>query len=234
MDYLTNALKLIVALIALLVIVRLLGRKELAEMTPFDIVYLLLFGGIVEETLFDSKISVWNLLFTLAVWASLIFLIEKVAQRSDKGRVILMGRPVYLIRDGKLDTEAFKSNALEMEQLRIMLRQSGIFSLREVKDLFIETNGAFSINTFAKYKPATVGDLGLIEKEEEPSVLLIDRGTVKREMLRTIGKKEEWLLDSMADLGYGGVQDILYCEWSKSDGFYVRTYEDTMKAGEIE
>ncbi|MFC0231334.1 DUF421 domain-containing protein [Bhargavaea ullalensis] len=230
----TNAIKLVVALLALLVIVRLLGRKELAEMTPFDIVYLLLFGGIVEETLFDSSISVWNLLFTLAVWAILIYLIEKIAQRSDKGRVLLMGRPVYLIKDGKLDTEAFRKNALEMEQLRIMLRQSGIFSLREVKDLLIETNGSFSINTYARYKPATAGDLHLDVAEEDPSVLLIDRGTVKREMLRQIGKREEWLLDAMADLGFGGVQDILYCEWSAMDGFYVRTKDDTMRPGEIE
>lgn len=230
----TNALKLVVALIFLLVIVRFLGRKELAEMTPFDIVYLLLFGGIVEETLFDSKISVLNLVFTLGVWALLIYLVEKFAQRSDKARVLLMGRPVYLIRNGKLDTEEFENNALEMEQLRIMLRQSGIFSLREVKDLFIETNGSFTINTYAKYKPATIGDLGLEEKEEHPSVLLIDGGVVKRQMLRQIGKREEWLLDSMAELGYGTLQDILYCEWSESDGFFVRTKDDTIDAGEIE
>lgn len=231
MDYLVIVGKLAIGITFLLLIIRLLGRKELAEMTPFDIVYLLIFGGILEESIYDDKVSIWKLVFTLVLFGLIVFIIEKIAEKSDKARVALMGTPDYIIKDGKLNTKKMDRNMLEMEQLRIMLRQQGIFSLREVKDLIIEPGGSVSINTFAKYKPATVGDLKIDKPEEDPSVLLIDGGFVKEDMLNLVGKTKQWLRDQLSEMGYRDTDKILYCEWSETEGFYVRSFDDTTDAG---
>lgn len=133
MDYLLIAGKLVIGIVFLLTIIRILGRKELAEMTPFDIVYLLIFGGILEESIYDDKVSIWMLIFALILFGIIVFIIEKVAEKSDRARVLLMGTPDYIVKDGKLNTNRMDRNMMEMEQLRIMLRQQGIFSLREVR-----------------------------------------------------------------------------------------------------
>lgn len=231
MDYLLITAKLVIGIAFLLTIVRLLGRKELAEMTPFDIVYLLIFGGILEESVYDDKVSIWMLIFAMVLFGIIVFVIEKVAEKSDRARIVLMGTPDYIIKDGKLNTTRMNRNMMEMEQLRIMLRQQGIFSLREVKDLIIEPGGSVSINTYAKYKPATVGDLKVEKPEEDPSVLLVDGGFVKEDMLELVGKNKQWLDDQLAELGYYDTENILYCEWSETEGFYIRTYDDTTDAG---
>ena len=231
MDYLVIVGKLAVGITFLLLIIRLLGRKELAEMTPFDIVYLLIFGGILEESVYDDKVSIWKLVFTLVLFGLIVFIIEKIAEKSDKARIALMGTPDYIIKDGKLNTKKMDRNMLEMEQLRIMLRQQGIFSLREVKDLIIEPGGSVSVNTFAKYKPATVGDLMIEKPEEDPSVLLIDGGFVKEDMLKLVGKTKQWLRDQLSEMGYRDTDKILYCEWSETEGFYIRSFDDTIDAG---
>lgn len=115
-----------------------------------------------------------------------------------------------------------------MEQLRTMLRQQGIFSLRQVRDLFIEPGGDITINQYAKYQPVTIQDLQLEKEEEEPSVLLIDEGQVKPEVLEFVGKTENWLRQQLEKLGHSDMDNILYCEWSSTEGFFIRTYEDTI------
>lgn len=230
MDYLINGMKLVVGLMAFMIVIRLLGKKHLAEMTPYDIIYLIMFGGILEESLYDNKISIWMFLFSLAVWALAIYVIEKLVARYYPLRILLKGEPDQLIEDGKLNLKAFKKNQLEMEQVRTMLRQQGIFSLREVRDMYIEPGGQISINSFAKYKHVTAEHLQLNIEEEEPSVLLIDEGAIKDEVLNAIGKSEQWLLQGIADEGYENVRDLLYCEWSKTEGFFIRSYAESIES----
>lgn len=227
MIYLDTAVKLVVGLLTLIFLIRILGKKHLAEMTPYDIVYLLIFGGILEEALYDKKVTIWQFLFSIFLWAAMIYLIEKLVMKHNFLRMLLKGAPDKLIEDGKINKKLLEKNSLEMEQLRSMLRQQGIFTLREVKDLFIEPGGEVSINQYAKYKPATIGDLQLDLPEEHPTVLLVDNGEIKEEVLEFIHKTKEWLLQELKQQGYNDIRQILYCEWSKSEGFFIRTEKDT-------
>lgn len=229
MDYLINGMKLVVGLITFMVVIRLLGKKHLAEMTPYDIIYLIMFGGILEETLYDNKTSIWMFLFSMAVWATAIFAIEKLVSKFNPLRILLKGEPDQLIANGKINQKAFKKNQLEMEQIRTMLRQQGIFSLREVRDMYIEPGGQISINSFAKYKTVVSDDLDIEKKEEEPSVLLIDEGEIKSEVLHAIGKSIQWLEKGISEEGYHNAKEILYCEWSETDGFFIKGFTDTIE-----
>lgn len=227
LDYLLNGAKLIVGFIALLVVIRLLGKKHLAQITPYDIIYLLVFGGILEESLYDEKVSIFMFLFAVFVWATAIYVVEKAVAISNPLRKVIKGEADRLIDNGKINKKLFDKNQLEMEQLRTMLRRQGIFSLREVRDLFIEPGGDITVNQYAKYKPVANEDMNLEKAEEEPSVLLIDNGQIKDEMLDIINKTEAWLKSEMERLGHVNLRRILYCEWSKTEGFFMKTYEDT-------
>ncbi len=222
-------MKLVIGLIAFMVVIRLLGKKHLAEMTPYDIIYLIMFGGILEETLYDRKTSVFMFLFSLGIWVSAIYIIEKLVAKSNTLRVVLKGEPDQLIENGKINKKLFDKNQLEMEQLRTMLRQQGIFSLREVKDLYIEPGGEISINQYAKFKAVTAADLKLELEEEDPSVLLIDEGQIQEEVLHAIGKTRQWLMDGLSQEGYKVIEEILYCEWSNSHGFFIQSYKGNDK-----
>ncbi|MFD1206490.1 DUF421 domain-containing protein [Sporosarcina contaminans] len=229
MDYIINGMKLVIGIIAFMVVIRLLGKKHLAEMTPYDIIYLIMFGGILEETLYDRKTSVFMFLFSLGIWVSAIYIIEKLVAKSNTLRVVLKGEPDQLIENGKINKKLFDKNQLEMEQLRTMLRQQGIFSLREVKDLYIEPGGEISINQYAKFKAVTAADLKLELEEEDPSVLLIDEGQIQEEVLHAIGKTRQWLMDGLSQEGYKVIDEILYCEWSNSHGFFIQSYKGNDK-----
>ena len=168
-------------------------------------------------------------LFSLAVWAIAIFTVEKLVAKFNPLRILVKGEADQLISNGKINRKAFKKNQLEMEQVRSMLRQQGIFSLKEVRDMYIEPGGQISINSFAKYKTVEAKDLDIEKRDEEPSVLLVDEGDIKPEVLNAIGKTEEWLLKGIKEEGYNKIEEILYCEWSKTEGFFIKGFADTIE-----
>jgi uncharacterized membrane protein YcaP (DUF421 family) len=140
----------------------------------------------------------------------------------------LKGEPDKIIANGKLNKNLIDKNQLEMEQLRTMLRINGIFSLKEVRDLYIEPGGEITINRYAKYKPVTNEDMKLKIDEEEPTILIVDEGQVKEDALDAIGKSEQWLRSELDQLGYGNLKELLYCEWSSTEGFFIKTYKETI------
>jgi uncharacterized membrane protein YcaP (DUF421 family) len=228
LDYLLIGAKLLIGFVALMTVFRVLGKKQLSQMTPYDIIYLLVFGGILEESLFDEKVSILMLLFGVALWAIIIYIIEELVTKSNKLRILLKGEPDKIIANGKLNKKLIDKNQLEMEQLRTMLRIHGIFSLKEVRDLYIEPGGEITINQYAKYKPVTNEDMELKIDEEEPTILIVDEGQVKEDALDAIGKSEQWLRSELDQLGYGNLKELLYCEWSSTEGFFIKTYKETI------
>ncbi|MBS4178976.1 DUF421 domain-containing protein [Lederbergia citrea] len=226
MLYLDTVIKLVFGLGALLVVTRLLGKKEMGQFTPFDFVYALILGALLEESLYDDKISVFQMLFGVTVWGILIYIVEVLVGKNDTIRTILKGKPSVIIKNGVLDLKAMSKNHLEMEQLRTMLRQEGVFSLREVRDLYLEPSGNISIKKFSSGEPPTANMLGLDVKDEGPSVLLIDEGKIKKENLSFAGKTTDWLQNELGKIGHPRLSEIFFAEWSENDGFYIKTYEE--------
>ncbi len=224
MTYMEIALKLFFGLIALLIMTRLLGKKELSQLTPFDFIYSIVLGGILEESIYDDKISAFHVWFAVAVWGLMLFIIEKLSKRYDKIRILLKGETSILIRNGEFNIKELEANHLEMEQLRIMLRQQGVFSLREVCDLYLEPGGTVSLKKYAKFDTVTPAMLNLEPEDDSINFLFIDEGEINEEILGYTGKSKEWLYDELNQQGYNNIQEILYAEWSETDGFYVKTY----------
>lgn len=224
MDYLQITLKLIIGLGALLVVTRLLGKKEMGQFTPFDFIYALILGALLEETIYEHKTPVWQMLFGIVVWAVLIYTVEVLVMKNEKLRKLLKGSSSRLMKNGKLDLNKMKKNHIEMEQLRTMLRQKGIFSLEEVRDIYLEASGNISIKKYADFEPPTAEILKLKVYDEDPTILLVDEGKIEEDMLKFIGKSKDWLHKQLQKEGYSSIDHILYAEWSEAKGFFVKTY----------
>ncbi|MBB5181564.1 uncharacterized membrane protein YcaP (DUF421 family) [Planomicrobium koreense] len=224
MTYLDIGLKLFFGLIALLAVTRLLGKKEMSQLTPFDFIYSIVLGGILEESIYDDKVSALHVWFAVAVWGLLLFIIEKLTKRYDKVRIYLKGEPSILIRDGQFNIKALEANHLEMEQLRSMLRHEGVFSLQEVRDLYLEPGGTISLKKYAKHGSVTPAMLNLEPADEPLNFLFVDEGKINEEILKYVGKSKDWLYEELQKEGYSNVEEVLYAEWSESNGFFIKSY----------
>lgn len=115
-----------------------------------------------------------------------------------------------------------------MEELRMLLRKQGIFTLEEVRDIYLETDGSISLIKYKDLQGPTKKDLNIKDLEDEPSVLLVDDGVIEYQALKYINKSKEWLLDELSKINIYDLSTILYCEWASDKGFFVKTDKDTL------
>lgn len=212
---LSISLKLVFGLVSLMLVTRVLGKKALADVTPFDLIYTLVLGGILEESIYDDKINIGHLVFALFLWAVLIYIIERIVQKNTRVSRLLKGEPSVIIRDGVINLKALSKNHIEMEQLRTMLRQQQCFSLENAKHVILESAGQVSV-------------LKKSQEDSYISLMLVDHGIIQDRVLETHGLTRKWLLDNLNKEGYTTLHEIIYVEWSAEKAFYILTNHDVM------
>ena len=217
-------LKIVVGLICLLIVIRLLGKKELSQVTPFDFVYLLLLGSFLEEGIYEEKVSVLHIVYAIFLWGFIIYLIEKVAVKSEWFRKLMKGESTDLISKGKVNIKALEKNKIEMEQLRALLRSQGYFSVSEVEHVTLEANGSLSVLPKVKEEAITPDMMNLNPPENEITYLFVDEGEIEEKELQKAQKSKEWLLAQLKKEGIENPSVLYYGEWAERKGFYLIRY----------
>ncbi|AIQ30715.1 hypothetical protein P40081_23020 [Paenibacillus sp. FSL P4-0081] len=212
MEYGSILVKLIAGFIGLWAMTRLLGKKEISALTPFDFISAVILGDLVGDTIYEKDHSVLKLLFALAVWSVLSITFEKITQHVSKLRKPLEGEPEILIRDGAIDLHKLRKNNLDFEQLRMMLRAKDTFSINEVAYAIYETNGSLSILKKPQYEPVTREDLDIDAKGVCLPQCLVESGSIQRPALESLGKHESWLLQELRKKGYPELTSVAYAE----------------------
>ena len=212
------ALKLITGMIGILVFLRIAGKGQMAQITPLDTVSAFVIGALVGGVLYNPDMSMWHILFALAVWTGFNMLV-RFAIRSLKLRHFIKGESEVLVRNGVINFKAFKRNSLEMEQFRLLLRQKGIFSMFDVEDVLFETNGAVTV-----LSPGKLAE----------SHLLVNNGAIVEKGLLRCNKTRSWVLHNIKNNGFDGPHDLFCMEWTPHRGFYFVTYDGDVKRGREE
>lgn len=208
-------IKLLTAFTALWAATRLLGKREITQLSPFDFISALVFGDLVGDTIYDEEVSVWKLIFSLVIWALLSYVFDKIMGHNKSMRKKLEGNPDLLIMNGQIDMTAMKRNKVEYEELKMMMRQQNVFSLSEVAFAVYETNGSLSILKKSDSDQPSRKDLGLETKPAELPRTIIENYKLNREALTAIHRDEDWLRTELAKQGYKTINAVFYAEWTE-------------------
>ncbi|QHW29732.1 DUF421 domain-containing protein [Paenibacillus rhizovicinus] len=229
MDYTWISVKLITGFFGLWLMTKLLGKKEISHLTPFDFVSSLMLSELVGNTIYDRDAHFSLLIYALVLWMALSIALEKAVQLMPWLSVPLSGRPDIIIRYGEIDVRAMKRNRLDMHQIGMLLREQGVFTVREVAFAIFEPNGNLSVMKKRDEEPRA--QTGPRAKEPETGLprILIEQGMLQRGELREIGRSEEWLLSLLAEQGVKRIQDVYYAEWSEDNGLHMQLREASAK-----
>lgn len=213
--------KLLIGFIGLWTMTRLLGKKEISQLTPFDFVSSLMLSELVGNTVYQEDVKFSQLLYALLLWTVLSFVLEKVTQYFKRTRGFLDGKASILIRHGEVDLKELRKNSLDFDQLRMLLRQHDVFFMREVAYAIFEANGTLSIMKKSEYEQVTREDLNLPKQEADFSYSLVEDGKPDYESLKLLDKDESWLRSELHKCGYESLSDVAYAEWTPEEGIYV-------------
>ena len=198
--FITLAIKLALGLISLVFVINLTGKGNLAPSSAVDQVQNFVLGGILGGIIYNSSISILQYVVILIIWTILILLLKWLNTNVSVIKQLIDGKPVLIIKNGILDPEACRSKGLSAADVALKLRSQGVFQLKDVKRAVIEQNGQFII--------VRMGD-------ENPKYPIITDGVVQTEILDTIGKSEEWLMEELQKEGFDNVADIFIAEYDK-------------------
>ena len=198
--FITIAIKLALGLISLVFVINVTGKGNLAPSSAVDQVQNFVLGGILGGIIYNSSISILQYVVILIIWTILILLLKWLNTNVSMIKHLIDGKPVLIIKNGTLYSEACRSKGLSASDVALKLRSQGIFQLKDVKRAVIEQNGQFII--------VRMGD-------ENPKYPIITDGVIQTEILDTIGKSEEWLMEELQKEGYDNVADIFIAEYDK-------------------
>lgn len=148
-------------------------------------------------------------------------MIEFIFQKSLFLREKLEGNPAIIIRNGQIDFEQLKKSRMNINQLQSLLRQSEIFSIREVAFAILEPNGSISVLKKSAYQKTTLEDLNIPNHAVYLPVAIIRDGELITENFQSLNKDEHWLSSELKKHGIEKLEDVLFAEWLEGDGLFV-------------
>jgi uncharacterized membrane protein YcaP (DUF421 family) len=138
------ALRCAVAFFFLLLLTRVVGRRELSSMEPFDLILLVVLGDLIQQGVTQDDYSVTGLLIATSTFAVLAIATSYVSYRFRAVRPVLEGEPIVLVRDGEIIERNLGRERITVEELASAARQQQIASIADVRWAVLETGGQIS------------------------------------------------------------------------------------------
>ena len=142
--YLDITIKLVIGLVLVILVLRLMGRKELAQITPLDLIFVTTVSELLGGAALGEEVNPGHLVFVLFLWFGLIYLLEHLT-KFKKAREVVEGEPTVLIRNGVVNKYVMHKERLTMDDIEAQLRSKGIFDLHEVELAILEVSGQISV-----------------------------------------------------------------------------------------
>jgi uncharacterized membrane protein YcaP (DUF421 family) len=138
------ALRAIVLYVFIVFVTRVVGRRELSSLSPFDLILLIILGDAIQQGLTQDDYSLTGAMIAVGTIATLQVVTSYVSFRSTRARKVLEGLPIVVIERGKLVAENLKRERMTEDEVAEEMRQQQIGSFDEVEWAIVETNGSIS------------------------------------------------------------------------------------------
>ncbi len=183
----------IIIYIIVLIVMRLMGKREIGQMQPFELAISIMIADLASIPMADIGIPISNGIIPILGLLVMHLIISILNIKSSRLREIICGKPSILIYRGKIDEQKLKKERLTLNELEEKLRSNNIMNLGDVEFAILETSGDISVIPKPNKRPTTPEDFDIIpDYEGIPYNLVID-GKVMNENLQKIGKNYDWL-----------------------------------------
>jgi len=212
--------------IILLILVRIIGNKQLGQLNVFTYISGIVIGSMVSDIILHSDIPFWPSMLGVMLWVGLAILVELAALKSVRVREALDGQPIILIKKGEIQQRALKKERLNIDDLTMMLRTNNVFSITDVDYAILEPNGDLSILKQELKESVTKADMNIKPTHPKymPSALITDGRFIKKN-LRELNLSEEYVFSILNDMNINDAAKILYAEIQKDGQLHVQLRE---------
>lgn len=134
----------------LILLLRITGKRQIGQLSPFDLVLLLILSNAVQNSMNAGDNSLVGGLISAVTLVAINYLVGLITFKSKKLEEVIEGRPQLLIHEGRLFEEVMTDAKLTRHELDSTLRQSGYFAIKDVKLAILEPNGTVSVQGYER------------------------------------------------------------------------------------
>ncbi|WP_086445393.1 DUF421 domain-containing protein [Candidatus Enterococcus lemimoniae] len=191
-------IKLGLGIICLIIQINLMGKGNLAPSSAMDQVQNYVLGGIIGGVIYNDSISVLQFVLVLIIWTLLVLTVKFAKEHNRYVKYVVDGRPITLIKDGKVDVNECLRCGISANELMFKLRANAIYEVENVKRAVLEQNGQLTMIEFG---------------DESIRYPIIVDGQANYDVLELINKDIEWLTDQVQNEDYKGINEIYLGEY---------------------
>ena len=216
----STVLTTVLSIVALFLLTKLMGAKQVSQMTMFDYAVGITIGSIAAELATELE-APHKPLTALVLYGLIAVGISLLTNKSLKARELLTGKPLVLLEDGVIYRENLKKARLDLSEFLTYCRMSGWFDLSQVQTAVLEHNGVISFLPKEVDRPATPADLGHQPKQSQVQVPFVMDGKLLEDNIRQTGKETSWVCRGLLRQGYKDEEDVLLALWGGGEQLTV-------------
>lgn len=209
----------------LMVLMRLIGKRQLGELELSELVVTILMSNIATAPLTQKDCTLTEGLIPLVTLMVLEYLLSVVSMKSVKLRALLSGKPSLLVVRGRIDQKQMRKNRFTPDELAEALRNQGILDLRDVQYAILETDGMLSVIPSPPNRPVTAAQMGIEAQDCGYPIIVVNCGRILRDNLTVLGRDERWLDKTLKENGLSSARDVYLMTCDALGGVFIAPRE---------
>lgn len=199
----------LIAILILYIATRLIGKKQVSELSLFDYVIGISIGNFGAEMIINMDTPYIYGCIAIMTFGIVAYLVSIITMKSIKLRRLIIGTPTIVIQNGKILEPSLRKLKMDINDLLEQTRIGGTFDISEIEYAIVEANGKLTIMKKSMYNPVTLNDMKLkVQKKDLVANVIID-SKVLFNNLKNMNKTEEWLEQELKIKGYRDLDKIL-------------------------
>lgn len=221
-------LRTIVTVIVLFTLTKILGKRQLGELSYFEYITGITLGSIAAYVSLDSEAIWYYGVIAMMVWTAIVYGLNILSLKSKIARDLIDGKGVPLIKEGKILENNLTKEHMTVDDLLEQLREKNAFKVADVEFAVLEADGKLNVLLNKENQPITPKDLGIkVAPEQEPQIVIID-GKIIDEPLASIGLNRDWLNTELEKIGVA-VENVFMGQVDSYGQLTVDCYDDRLK-----
>ena len=203
--YITIILKTILLYFVIIIAYRIMGKKEVGQLSIIDLIVSLLIAELAAITIEDIDVSIFKSIVPIFVLVLIQVILSYISLKNSNFRKSVEGSPTVIIKEGKIKFNEMSKLRYSLDDLITQLREQGIKSIEEVSYAVLENDGKLSVFQNTK---------------DYPMPIIMD-GVINEEVLKDMKKNSNWVYKILRDKNLK-LEDIFYAFHTKEKTFIIK------------
>lgn len=214
------------SLLALFILTKIMGNKEMSQLSMFDYIIGITIGSIAAEMSTALENDFMQPLLAMIIYALASVIISFVSYKSLKINRFLSGPSLILLDNSQLYRNNLKKAKLDITEFLMQCRTNGYFNLSDIQTAILEPNGKISFLPKAEKRPVTPSDMNISVPVDRVVVNVVLDGIVLKENLYHTGNDELWLEKQLVSQGIQNVNDVYLATCDCNNNLFIYLKKD--------